>query len=149
MNRLLRIVVPILLGAAAGVGGYTFVYAKGASYLGSDPAVCANCHVMQNHYDAWLKGSHRAVAGCNDCHAPHDLVRKYWVKAENGFWHSFAFTTGWFHEPIRIRAKNRAVTEETCRGCHATVVEAIDAKPQHARGELPCTGCHATVGHLE
>lgn len=68
-----------------GVVGYTFVYAKGASYLTNDPKACANCHVMQDYYDAWIKSSHRAVAVCNDCHAPHDnMVRKYYVKADNG-----------------------------------------------------------------
>src|SRR5688572_23773077 len=35
----------IAIGAAAGVGGFTFVYAEGASYLTDDPAACANCHV--------------------------------------------------------------------------------------------------------
>lgn len=40
-------VVAILLGTAfvAGIGGYTFVYAKGGSDLTNDPAACANCHV--------------------------------------------------------------------------------------------------------
>lgn len=146
---LVRWVLPLLFGAAAGIGAFTFVYARGASYLGTDPAACANCHVMRDHYAAWLKSSHRAVAGCNDCHAPHDALRKYAVKAENGFWHSFAFTTGWFHEPIRIRASNLRVTEEACRDCHAAVVAAIDAHAGGPRGELACTGCHATVGHLE
>ena len=30
-----------------GLGLYTFVYAKGYSYLSNDPQGCANCHVMQ------------------------------------------------------------------------------------------------------
>jgi hypothetical protein len=33
-----------LIGAAVGVGVYTYVYAKGASYLMNNPAPCANCH---------------------------------------------------------------------------------------------------------
>jgi cytochrome c nitrite reductase small subunit len=65
----------------------------------------------------------------------------------NGFWHSFYFTTGTFHEPIRINARNRAVTEAACRSCHADIVHAIDRAPR--RGEaLACTGCHRSVGHL-
>ena len=40
------------------------------------------------------RASHHAVATCNDCHTPHNLVGKYVVKARNGFWHSFYFTTG-------------------------------------------------------
>jgi cytochrome c nitrite reductase small subunit len=138
-----------VVGVALGIGGYTFVYAKGASYLTNDPAACVNCHIMREQYDGWIAGSHRAVAVCNDCHAPHgSIVAKYAVKAENGFWHSFAFTSGRFHEPIRIRAQNRAVTESACRYCHGEIVEAIAG---HAAppGEVECIRCHASVGHLE
>jgi cytochrome c nitrite reductase small subunit len=53
MNRLLPIGAASILGILIGVGGYTFAYAKGASYLTNDPAACANCHVMENHYRAW------------------------------------------------------------------------------------------------
>jgi cytochrome c nitrite reductase small subunit len=46
-----QIAVTILLGALAGLflglGAYTFLYAKGYSYLTNNPAACANCHVMQ------------------------------------------------------------------------------------------------------
>ena len=78
-------ILGVALGAALGIGGYTFIYAKGASYLTNNPQACANCHVMQNHYDAWLKSTHRSVAVCNDCHAPHNLIGKYLIKADNGF----------------------------------------------------------------
>ena len=37
----------ILLGVPAGVGAFTFVYAKGFSYMSSDPRACVNCHVMK------------------------------------------------------------------------------------------------------
>lgn len=133
-------------GATVGLGGYTFVYARGASYLTNDPAACANCHVMQGHYDAWLKSSHRNVAVCNDCHAPHDVAGKYATKAINGFNHSLAFTTGRFPEPIRITRWNRAVTEGACRHCHADVVQMID-RAGHGEGALDCIRCHALVGH--
>jgi nitrate/TMAO reductase-like tetraheme cytochrome c subunit len=38
--------VAALLGMAVGLAGYTFVYAKGGSYLSNNPSACANCHVM-------------------------------------------------------------------------------------------------------
>lgn len=141
-----------LIGSAAGLGGYTFWYAEGASYMTNDPAACANCHVMQDHYDAWRKSSHHAVAVCNDCHAPHDLVGKYTIKGINGWNHSLAFTTGNFVEPFQITERNRRVTENACRHCHQQVVEAIDLVPlpEH-RGEwaaLSCIRCHEHVGHM-
>src|SRR5688572_28285981 len=94
------VVVGAVLGTALGVAGYTFIYAKGHSYLTNNPAACANCHIMQEHYDGWLKSTHRSVATCNDCHTPPGVVGKYWTKADNGFFHSLAFTTGDFPEPL-------------------------------------------------
>ena len=135
-------------GAAMGLGLYTFVYAEGMSYLEDDAATCANCHIMQDHYDAWAKSSHQAVAVCNDCHTPHAFVPKYMVKALNGYHHSLAFTTGNFHDPIIITSRNRRVTQAACRYCHADIVEEID---RFGEGEmaLDCIRCHDTVGHME
>jgi cytochrome c nitrite reductase small subunit len=138
-----------MLGAAAGLGAYTLVYAKGYSYLTNDPAACANCHVMSEQYDGWLKASHRAVAVCNDCHVPEGLAGRYWTKARNGFWHSYYFTSQTFDEPIRASASSRAIAEANCRRCHGPVVQAMGA-PSHRGGEaLSCIRCHGSVGHLE
>jgi cytochrome c nitrite reductase small subunit len=136
----------VLIGLAAGAGGFTFVYGKGASYLTNDPTACANCHVMQGQYAGWRRGDHRHVAVCNDCHTPHNLVGKYYVKARNGFWHSYWFTTGGFHEPIMITTASRQVTERRCRDCHAEVVRMIDAT-HGDDAPRPCTSCHRQVGH--
>ena len=140
------VIVAVAVGLAAGIGAFTFVYARGASYLTNDPAACANCHVMRDQYDGWQRSSHRSVAVCNDCHAPHDVIGKYSTKARNGFWHSFYFTTGTFHEPIRITSRNAAVTEGACRTCHADIVSAIDSSPRHGEA-LSCVSCHRNVGH--
>ena len=141
------IVLGAAIGLAVGVGGYTFVYARGASYLTDNPAACANCHVMREQYDGWIKSSHRAVAVCNDCHTPPGLVPKYATKASNGFWHSFAFTTGRYPDPLRIKAHNRVIAEEACRKCHRAIVDAID--PPHRPGAgAACLACHHAVGHL-
>jgi cytochrome c nitrite reductase small subunit len=141
------IALGLVVGLLAGLGGYTFVYARGASYLTDDPGACNNCHVMAEQYVAWQRSSHRAVAVCNDCHAPHDLVGKYATKVRNGFWHSFYFTTGGFPEPIRITPRNAEVTERACRSCHQRIVEAIDP-PVRREGSLGCISCHRSVGHL-
>lgn len=141
----MRIGMGACVGVALGLGGYTFLYAKGTSYLTNDPAACANCHVMNDQYSAWLKSSHRAVAVCNDCHTPHSMVGKYLTKMENGFRHSTAFTMGWFPEPIRITAGSAAVAEANCRRCHSDVVQAIEAPGE----PLPCARCHLGVGHAD
>jgi len=136
------------LGLTAGIGAFTFIYARGASYLGHDSAACANCHVMREQFEGWIRSSHRAVAECNDCHTPHALVPKYATKALNGFRHSWAFTTGRFHEPIRINRFNRAITEEACRSCHQDVVEAMDGGHE-SNDRISCVRCHHGVGHAE
>lgn len=141
-------ILGMAVGLAAGVGAYTFIYAKGGSYLTNDPAACANCHVMREHYDGWIKSSHRAVAVCNDCHTPPGLVAKYATKASNGFWHSFAFTSGKFPDPLRIKPHNREVTERACRKCHQAAVEAMDGIAS-TQAALSCVRCHREVGHFE
>lgn len=142
-----------IAGIAIGLGSYTFLYAKGYSYLTNDPAACANCHIMRDHFDAWTRASHRAVATCNDCHTPPGLIPKYATKARNGFWHSFYFTIGGFPDPLRITPRNRAVTEQACRKCHAELtasIEPVRSSSSAPHGEeLSCTACHRTVGHLE
>jgi cytochrome c nitrite reductase small subunit len=147
-TMLLAIVIALTVGTAAGIGGYTFVYAKGASYLSNDPRACANCHIMQDHLDGWIKSSHRSAATCNDCHTPAGLIPKYYTKADHGFFHSLAFTTGKFHEPIQMKERSRRVTENACRKCHQDIVHDMEAIT--TLGEtLSCIRCHAGVGHAE
>lgn len=147
LQALQYVTIGVAIGLVAGVGGYTFLYAKGGSYLTNDPAACANCHIMREHFAAWVKSSHRAVAACNDCHTPPGWVEKYATKASNGFWHSFAFTSGRFPDPLRIKPHNREVTELACRKCHQPIVEAIDTVHEGS-GRLGCIQCHLSVGHL-
>lgn len=142
------IVSGVAIGLIAGLGMYTFIYAKGGSYLTNNPGACANCHIMQEQYAGWIRSSHRAVAVCNDCHTPSGFFAKYANKASNGFWHSFAFTSGRFHEPIQIKAHNREITEQSCRKCHQETVEHMEGSQQRAGGErFSCIRCHSSVGH--
>ncbi|TAK65444.1 MAG: cytochrome c nitrite reductase small subunit [Dehalococcoidia bacterium] len=151
MSGTLRLLWPVLaiitIGAALGTGGYTFIYAKGSSYLTNDPSACANCHVMQAEYDGWIKSSHHEVAVCNDCHTPHDLAGKYTTKMKNGYRHSFAFTTGRFEEPIEIKKSSLDIVEGACRSCHGNIVEAIDGPHREGDARISCVRCHADVGH--
>lgn len=142
------VIVGAAFGLAVGVGLYTFVYAKGYSYMSNNPMSCANCHVMEEQYSGWLKSSHHTAATCNDCHTPPDTIGKYYTKASNGFWHSYYFTLGGFHEPIQIKGHNLEVTEQSCRACHQDMVHSITvSENQEKMEEMSCIRCHRNVGH--
>ena len=135
------------VGVLLGLAGYTFQYAEGTAYLSNDPKACANCHIMRDQYDGWQKGSHHAVATCNDCHTPHALVPKYLSKMENGFWHSKGFTLQDFHEPIQIKPRNAAILQENCVGCHAELVSGLTTHSDDPQQAADCVNCHTDVGH--
>ena len=138
--------VPLALTAAAaglaiGLGAFAFHYAKGTSYLGNDPATCANCHVMQGHYDAWLAGPHHQAATCNDCHTPAGSVGKY-----------------------RSRRRTATTTRRPSRSAATPTSSGPGRRARGRRGQLPplprrprrldarggdvsCIRCHASVGH--
>ena len=122
--RRVRVLSSLSLAILVGVGLATFRYAEGRSYLSTDPAACANCHIMWPQYDSWLKSSHQAVAGCADCHLPHDFPANYIAKAVNGWNHSRAFTLQDFHEPIMINEPNSAIRQRNGGMCHAELVHA-------------------------
>ncbi|MCC7459858.1 MAG: cytochrome c nitrite reductase small subunit [Proteobacteria bacterium] len=140
------VMMTIGFGVLIGVCVYTFLYAKGWSYLTDRPTACANCHIMQNQYDGWIHSSHKQVATCNTCHTPSNFAGKWYTKATNGFWHSYYFTTGWFEEPIRITDRGLKVVEKRCQQCHATLIQAMHGGPR-LDGRW-CTNCHGDVGHL-
>ena len=145
----LPLLFAVALGVAAGVGAYTFSYAKGLSYFGTEPSACVNCHIMEPQYAGWQKGSHHAVARCIDCHLPASFVPKYMAKAENGYRHGKLFTTQTFEEPIVVQARGREVLEANCVRCHQSLV--ADLAPESSPGHegISCVRCHSGVGHGE
>jgi cytochrome c nitrite reductase small subunit len=136
-----------LLGIPAGVGAFTFVYAKGFSYLSADPRACVNCHVMNPQYEAWLKSGHRHVATCVECHLPHQGLAKWAAKAEHGFRHSAAFTLQNFKEPIEITPRDREMVRANCRRCHDDLVQVVADSAGPTPGQLDCLHCHTGAGH--
>lgn len=135
-----------LFGGVAGLGGFTLSYANFLAYLNNDPQTCVQCHIMREQFDGWARGTHHAVAVCNDCHAPHDnLVHKYYVKGVNGIRHSYAFTTGNHPEPIRITEMNYEVTLHACLYCHGDMTQAMNYA--HTDDPTDCLTCHEGVGH--
>ena len=45
--RVLLLALCAAVGLLAGLGGYTFWYARGGSDLSDDPQACVNCQVMR------------------------------------------------------------------------------------------------------
>ncbi|MEX2025722.1 MAG: cytochrome c nitrite reductase small subunit [Pirellulaceae bacterium] len=131
------------VGILLGLGSVTFNYAEGTSYLSNDPQACVNCHIMRDQFDGWRKSTHHAVATCNDCHVPHDLVGKYLTKVEHGFRHSWGFTFQDFHEPIRIKDSSLSIVEHNCIRCHESLVSELAGHGHFA----DCARCHAHIGH--
>ena len=147
------LILGLLCGAALGVGLFAFDYGEGLSYFSTDPKNCANCHIMQEHYNSWQKAGHhqlgangQPVATCVDCHLPHDFVGKYLAKADNGYRHSWAFTFQDFHEPIQMTPRNARILQNNCVTCHGDFVHAV-VGGTGGRDELRCVHCHSDVGH--
>ncbi|HIQ05926.1 MAG TPA: cytochrome c nitrite reductase small subunit [Anaerolineae bacterium] len=140
-------IATLLFGMLFGLGAYIFNYAEGTAYFSDDPNACLNCHVMREPFDGWSRSSHKATATCNDCHIPHGFPDKWLAKGLNGWNHSWAFTTGDFAGPIRIRAFNARIVQQNCVSCHQALVSQV-----HRSGlqqELSCVACHGNVGHGE
>jgi cytochrome c nitrite reductase small subunit len=137
----------VVLGAAAGLGAFTFAHAEGTAYLRDDPRACANCHVMNEQFEGWQKGPHHAVATCNDCHVPHPFLARWVSKGLNGFHHSRAFTLQDFPEPIRITPRNAAALQASCLHCHGDFVHEIAERRAARAGDVDCVRCHRGVGH--
>ncbi len=140
-------VATLLLGVLLGLGIYTLDYAEGTAYLADAPEACLNCHVMREPFDGWIRSSHKAVAVCNDCHTPRGFLNKWLVKARNGWQHSWAFTTGNFADPIRIRDFSARIVQQNCVECHQRLVSEIHRGTPGQ--ELSCVACHGNVGHGE
>ncbi len=145
--RLLPALTFASIGVLAGIGGVTFNYAEGLSYLSTDPKACVNCHIMRPQYDGWQKASHHAAATCADCHLPADFPDKYLAKAENGWSHSRAFTMQGFPEPIGITPKNEEILHANCLRCHGGMLN--EQSIASTEGAPRCVHCHDAVGHGE
>ena len=137
------LLLAVLVGVPAGVGAFTFVYAKGFSYLSTDPRACVNCHVMNEQYDALAEErppAHRDLRRLPSCRTQG--LAKWMAKADHGFRHSAAFTLQNFKEPIEITPPDRRIVQENCVRCHGDFVHAV----WRAAGAPPTssTACTAT-----
>ena len=141
--------LPIIIGviailAVVGTGLYVTDF---TAYLGNNPSTCNNCHVMDYVYEGWYHGGHENWANCNDCHTPHALIPKYYVKALSGYHHVSAFITGKIPNAIRAKEESREVVQENCIRCHTETVSNITENPMPM--DRYCFECHRSVAHGE
>jgi cytochrome c nitrite reductase small subunit len=121
---------------------------------------------MDAVYEGWYHGMHKNWANCNDCHTPHALIPKYWVKAQSGYHHVTAFIFGNIPDAIRAKEASQNVVQENCIRCHTETVANLmgemaaeaDAEAdagayagagEHTGFDRYCFECHRTVAHGE
>jgi cytochrome c nitrite reductase small subunit len=136
-----------MIGAVAlvVVAGTLMYVSDFTAYLGDDPDACNSCHVMDYVYEGWYHGGHKTWATCNDCHTPHALIPKYFVKTRSGINHVSAFLLGDIPAAIRAKESSRQVVQENCLRCHGETVSDI-ADGQMEAGRY-CFECHRSVAH--
>ncbi|MCJ7534237.1 MAG: cytochrome c nitrite reductase small subunit [Anaerolineales bacterium] len=128
----------------AGVGMYVTDF---TAYLGSNPATCNNCHVMDAVYESWFHGAHQSWANCSDCHTPHALIPKYITKGISGYHHVTAFAFGNIPDAIRAKHNSLEVVQENCVRCHTDTVDSTFEVDLHS--DRYCFECHRHVSHGE
>jgi cytochrome c nitrite reductase small subunit len=142
--RIALIIGVLALLLVVGVGLYVTDF---TAYLGSNPATCNNCHVMDYVYEGWYHSGHKEWATCNDCHTPHALIPKYIVKAKSGYHHVTAFMFGNIPNAIRAKQESKEVVQENCIRCHTEAVSNLVDNPMPM--DRFCFECHRSVAHGE
>jgi len=117
------------------------VYAKGFSYLSTDPRACVNCHVMNAQYDAWRMSGHRHTATCVECHLPHEGLAKWVAKADHGFRSLRRVHLAELQGADRDHAPGSRDVRVNCVRCHEGLVHAVADAPGRKDGALDCMHC--------
>lgn len=148
-----QVPVVVLLGVIVGLMFYILRISNASSYLSDAPETCINCHVMNPQYATWSHSAHREVAGCNDCHVPHNNVfNKYLFKAKDGMRHATMFTLRKEPQVIFIKEAGKEVVQQNCIRCHEKLVTdnagiARFESSRHFRTERSCVECHRETPH--
>ncbi len=140
-----KIPIIAIVVAALAMGYFAFI-TDAASYGGSAPETCANCHVMDSQYESWYHGAHENWAKCTDCHLPHDNFAVYYAeKGRQGAKDVYAFVTGDIPLAIRASDKTKGIVQENCVHCHEDSVESIVMGAQPF--DRYCWDCHRDIAH--
>ena len=140
IRRWLVLALACGIGTAMGLGGYVFRYAEGLSYFRTEPAACANCHIMQPQYDAWQKASHHARRGVRRLPpAAATSCASTWPRPKTAT--GTASSSRRRRSPSRLpfRLADARSCEENCVRCH----ERSCTSSRRARGGRAATGSRA------
>jgi cytochrome c nitrite reductase small subunit len=141
---------PLIIAIAAAVLALVFfVYVSDApAYGGSAAETCANCHVMDSHYENWYHAPHSQWTECVDCHLPHENIVVYYLeKGRQGAKDVFAFTTGNIPDAIRASETSKNIIQDNCVRCHSAKVSDIMSGAQPY--DRYCWDCHRAIAHGE
>jgi cytochrome c nitrite reductase small subunit len=144
----LLVLLAVVLGLAAGIGGYTFVYAEGLSYMSSEsegvrqlPHHAAAVRLMAEVEPSRGGGLHRMPPAAQ-------LRRQVSGEGDQRLASLEGFTLQDFDEPITIKGPNSRILQDNCLACHGELVH--QAVAGTGRGEeMKCVHCHQSVGHGE
>jgi len=141
-----KLLVGIVVGVTVIALG-TFTHVSGAlPMLGSDPATCANCHVMDAAYENWFHAPHGGKTKCVDCHLPHDNIVTYWMtKSYLGMRDLYLFSTGQIPDAIRAKPMTQEIVQHNCVRCHESGIDVVVMGPMD--NDRLCWACHRNVAH--
>lgn len=143
----MRLALSLGIAALLVVLGMGLYVTDFTAYLGNNPTTCNNCHVMDAVYESWYHGGHKQWAVCADCHTPHALIPKYYVKAISGYHHVTAFVFGNIPNAIRAKESSRKVVQDNCVRCHAATI--ANTNEGRMDSDRYCFECHRSVAHGE
>lgn len=102
---------------------------------------CGVCHSMTPSVWTHQQSIHSEQT-CNDCHTPHNIVRKLPYKAKVGIHDILVTVTNSVPDTIHASDEMKMVIKENCIRCHYSTVQKVDMDVKNY-----CTDCHKAVPH--
>ena len=122
-------------------GAFLLVVSAYAMLSTDQRPFCSSCHIMSEAAVTHKLSTH-ADRSCNDCHAPHNWLKKIPFKAKAGLEDFLSNLTG--HDVTPPNLTTRTMVNANCIACHTQVntnVASMLAKPS-------CVDCHRDVAHM-
>lgn len=149
-----KIVAVLIFGGLTGLVAYLIHMSMVWNYLGTNPATCVQCHVMQPYYDTWQHSSHSQRANCADCHVPHNnFINYYYTKATDGLRHASVFTLRAEPQVMRTVSRSQRVIYDNCVRCHSQLNQEFVKTGMLTRtaindgSDKRCWDCHRDIPH--